>query len=123
TNSTISNNSAGSGSGGGIWISFGGTVRVRNTIIAQNTASTGPDAAGAFSSQGHNLIGRNSNNTGFTNGVNGDIVGTLSQVNALLAPLANNGGTVQTMSLKGGSPALDAGDNCVTDVTHCGDPS
>jgi hypothetical protein len=31
------------------------------------------------------------------------------------------GGTTQTMALRGGSPALDAGDNCVTQASHCGD--
>src|SRR5207248_1223141 len=74
-----------------------------------------------FSSQGHNLIGRatvgssggnNGDESGFTNGVNGDQVGTMtSPINALLGPLANNGGPTQTHLLLPGSPAINAGSN------------
>ena len=53
---------------------------------------------------------------GLTNGVNNNQVG-VSDVR--LAPLANNGGPTQTYALLAGSPALDAGSNCVTDNT-CG---
>jgi len=38
-----------------------------------------------------------------------------------LGPLQNNGGPTKTMALLAGSTALDAGDDCVTDVAHCGD--
>src|SRR5205814_792950 len=38
-----------------------------------------------------------------------------------LGPVANNGGPTQTMALLSGSVAIDAGDNCVTDVAHCSD--
>jgi hypothetical protein len=45
---------------------------VRNSIIAGN----GADTSGNFTSRGHNLIGFVGSGSGFTNGVNGDQVGT-----------------------------------------------
>lgn len=55
---------------------FSGAVNITNTIIAGNTtAFTAPDLAGAFASQGFNLIGNGTGSTGFTDGVNGDQVG------------------------------------------------
>jgi hypothetical protein len=118
-NSTISGNSA-STAGGGLHAS--GTVNVRNTIIAGNTSPSSPDVRNAFVSQGNNLIGASDGSTGFTNGVNNDKVGTVaSPLNALLAPLGNYGGPTQTFALLPGSPAIDAANNCVTDVAHCGD--
>ena len=134
-NSTISGNSA--GFGGGIFNDIGGftnltnstitnnlpqgifggnNVSVRNTIIAGN--GSGSDiSSGALTSLGNNLIG-NATGAGFTNGVNGDKVGTAaSPLNPQLGPLANNGGPTQTHALLSSSLALDAGNNCVVDNT------
>jgi hypothetical protein len=119
-NSTIVENNAQIGSG--IRSQVAGAARMRNTIVALNTEGTlGPDLLGAFVSDGHNLIGTNTDSTGFTNGVNGDIVGTSVPIDPRVGALADNGGPTQTRALLPGSPALDAGDNCVTDVLHCGD--
>ncbi|HEX3084514.1 MAG TPA: Calx-beta domain-containing protein, partial [Pyrinomonadaceae bacterium] len=79
-----------------------------------------------FISQGHNLIGAiDGTSSGFTAGTNnpnGDLVGTTaSPVIALLGSLASNGGPTQTLALLPGSLAINAGDNCVVDVSHCGD--
>jgi CSLREA domain-containing protein len=119
TNSTISGNST-SGApygGGGICNVDVGPVRLRNSIVALNTAPAGPDLVGPMTSQGHNLIGTNSGSTGFTPGINnanGDLVGTnAAPLNPLLGSLANNGGSTQTCALLPGSPGIDAGDNCV----------
>src|SRR5438128_9529297 len=119
TNSTLSGNSVsggGSNNGGGI-NNTGGTVNARNTIVAGNTASTaGPDVFGTFTSQGHNFIGKNDGSSGFTDGNNGDQVGTVaSPKDPKLGTLANNGGPTQTYLLLPGSPAINAGDNCVFD--------
>ncbi len=112
TNCTLSSNSA--TDGGGI-TRIGGTVNVRNTIIAGNSG-TKPDVNGIFVSQGHNLIGSSNGGSGFTNGVNNDKVGTAgSPLNAFLAALGNYGGPTQTHALLPGSPAINAGDNCVFD--------
>jgi hypothetical protein len=44
------------GRGGGLF-SAGGPVALQNTILAGNSAATGPDCAGPVTSWGHNLIG------------------------------------------------------------------
>ena len=119
TNSTLSGNSASGGNnlGGGVY-NDSGTVQSRNTIIAQNTAATGPDVDGALTSQGHNLIGNTSGAT--VTAATGDLFdAAAAPLN--LGPVANNGGPTQTMALLSGSVAIDAGDNCVTDVAHCSD--
>ena len=67
---------------------------------------------GVFVSLGHNLIGDGFGSTDFTDGVNGDIVGTSANpIDPKLGPLANNGGRTKTHALKAGSRAIDAGDN------------
>jgi len=59
----------------------------------------------------HNLFGQNNNAglVGFTPGAT-DIVPSVG-LNAILAPLANNGGPTQTHALPAGSPALDVAPN------------
>lgn len=113
TNCTITNNS-----GGGVLINSN-TVKVRNTIIAGN--GSGQDILSGFTSfgsSGNNLIGNGTGASGFTNGVNGDKVGTdVAPLNPRLGPLANNGGPTQTHTLLSASPALDAANNCVLDNT------
>ena len=65
---------------------------------------------GSFPSSGYNLIGQSDGNSGFTNGLNGDIVGsTVAPINPVLGPLGDNGGPTPTMALLHGSPGLDAG--------------
>jgi len=117
TNTTIVGNVA-SVSGNGIWNAS--TSSIRNTIIASNGSNgSGPDLAGSqYLSAGHNLIGNADGSTGFTNLLNGDQVGTtVNPRNALLGPLASNGGLTQTIALLPGSPAIDAADNCVLNNT------
>ncbi|MDQ5836998.1 MAG: hypothetical protein M3379_09490, partial [Acidobacteriota bacterium] len=112
--STISNNSASGGGGIQNTSSSSGTVSVRSSIVAGNTASSsnsGPDVAGQFASQGHNLVGKSDGSTGFANGTNGDIVGTASApVDAMLRPLGFYGGPTQTQMPRPTSPVIDAGD-------------
>ncbi len=114
-NVTISHNTGTNDSGGfrnapgaGPEMSF-----FRNTIIAQNTSSTGPDITGWSTSLGNNLIGNNSFSGGFSNGVNGDKV----NVNPLLSELLNNGGPTDTRLTNGTGPAINAGNGCVTTAT------
>jgi hypothetical protein len=89
-------------------------LSVRNTIVAGNTADTNPDAAGTLNSLGNNLIGISAGNNGVTNNVNGDKVGTGAPIDAKLGALQNNGGQTDTHALLAGSPAIDAGNSCVT---------
>src|SRR5207247_1765688 len=65
TNSTIANNTA-QGRGGGICNDTAGTVISRNSIIAGNTGSPGPDFYGVASSGGNNLIGSTAGSSGWT---------------------------------------------------------
>ncbi len=114
-NSTIARNTT-ANRGGGV---FNATVvRIRNTIIALNNGSIGPDFNTQITSLGHNLIGIDGGMTPAA----GDQIGTTgSPIDPLLGPLQNNGGLTQTLALLAGSPASDAGDNCVTEAAHCGD--
>jgi len=116
-NVTITGNTADSdgdstGDGGGL-LSEVSSVEVGNTIIAANDdaspGSGGPDCSGAFTSQGHNLIG---NNAGcpFTSAA-GDQVGTpATPIDPKLGVLADNGGLTPTHALLKGSLAIAAGD-------------
>jgi predicted outer membrane repeat protein len=112
-NATVTDNSA--FTGGGVFLPSGGDSKVRNSIIAGNLihlGGAGPDVSGAFTSAGHNLIGEVTGATGFTNGVNGDLVGTVvNPIDPMLGPLAFNGGPTRTHALLAGSPAIDHGDN------------
>jgi hypothetical protein len=121
-NSTLSGNAADAGPGGfsrGGGIYTTNTLSARNTIVAGNIATpSAPDTFGTFTSQGHNLIGDGTDGSGFA--ATGDQVGTsASPINALLAPLADNGGPTQTHALLAGSPAINGGDNCVTQNPGC----
>jgi hypothetical protein len=114
---TLSGNSAfasGNSYGGGIYGHHTGGTTVKNTIIAGNTAGSGPDVSGVFTSQGYNLIGKTDVfSIGFDAGnpnANQDIVGTSgSPIDPLLGPLAFNNGPTQTRTLLIGSPAIDTG--------------
>jgi hypothetical protein len=87
--------------GGGIYND--GRRQVRNTIIAGNTAPNYPDFTGDLGSLGHNIIGN-------TQGASGFDPTDLLNVDPLLGPLRDNGGPTQTMALRPGSQALNAGD-------------
>lgn len=117
-NVTITGNRA--GFGGGV-LRENGPMKFKNSIIAGNfllNGTTPDDISGDVdASSSFNLIGVGGSG-GLTNGVNNNQVGV---ADPRLGPLANNGGPTLTYSLLTNSPALDAGDNCVTEVTHCGD--
>ncbi len=109
TNCTITGNEAITHIGNGVFQSLfvSGITTVQNTIIAQNVG--GPDTSGSFNSLGNNLIGNADDSTGFHSG---DLKGnTATPLNAMLGPLAANGGPTMTHALLAGSPALDGGNN------------
>jgi hypothetical protein len=123
-NSTITHNLSTYFAGGGL-DNFDGSAYIRNSIIAANVGSAfgeirNCDVQGAgtnATSLGNNLIGATTHPT-FVNGVNGDIVGTpAAPVNPLLGALQDNGGATDTRALLAGSPALDAGNHCVLDLS------
>jgi hypothetical protein len=102
-NVTVAQNSAGRGSGlfNGI-----GTFRVTNTIVADNS---GGNCEGTITSGGHNLDTRD------TCGFSGP--GDISNMNAGLGPLQDNGGSTKTHALPNDSPALEAGDDAACEAT------
>jgi hypothetical protein len=116
------------GNGGGINASSG---VLRNTLIANNQHGNynppisinpgyGVDLYGNFSSQGNNLVGDNTISFGgFTlNQLPSDIVPPLySSTNAMLSSFDNHGGSTATVALLPGSPAIDAGDDTLTNTT------
>ncbi|RZM76631.1 two-partner secretion domain-containing protein [Leptolyngbya iicbica] len=99
TNATLSGNSA-TNNGGGI-NNDGGNVELVNSLIAINTAGTGPDFSGTVWSFGFNLIGNSA-------GVIGLVDSDLRDIDPRLGPLADNGGPTQTHALLPGSPAINA---------------
>jgi Ca2+-binding RTX toxin-like protein len=112
-NVTIVNNSATANGGGISNSSIFGPARLKNTIVARNTAATGADIDGSgFVSQGNNLIGDGGAVTVFVNGAGGNLVGsTGTEIDPLISPLQDNGGATLTHALLFGSPARDAGNN------------
>ncbi len=113
TSDTIARNSA--FNGGGIRIQ-GGTVNLRNTIIASNSGFVA-DVGGSIVSQGYNLVGSTFGSSGFG--------GTdLLNVNAQLGPLQYNGGSTQTVAPALNSSAVDAipAANCAVTTDQRGTP-
>ena len=95
--------------GGGIYSSA--PMRSNSSIIALNSAPTGPDftGAGGLQSTGYNIIGNNAD--AVISSQPTDQIGTpAAPIDPLLGPLANNGGLTLTHALQAGSPAIDHGD-------------
>jgi ribosomal protein L24 len=90
--------------GGGIY-NAGGTVTLRNSIVAGNLATvSGPDCYGSISSAAYNLIGSTSGCT-FTSST-----GDVTNVNPMMGELIGSPGY---HALPAGSPAIDAGNPAV----------
>ena len=106
TNCTFANNLC---SHGGAVAVIGGTVTVRNSILAMNTATGDtPDCFGPFISGGFNLVGDRTNSFGW--GAPGDLIGTSAgPINPMLGPLQDNGGYTWTMAPLNDSPVIDRG--------------
>ena len=114
TSSTIVHNSAlgeFGAFGGGIYGYSSAPTRTDSSIIALNSASTGPDftGGGGLQSNGYNIIGNNAD--AVISSQPTDQIGTpAAPVDPLLDPLADNGGPTLTHALQSGSPAIDHGD-------------
>ncbi len=100
-NCTITNNTATIFVGG---IRASSPVTLQNTIVAGNMADTDPDCGGMIVSAGYNLLG-NTTDCIFT-----PATGDLTNVDAQLGPLQDNGGATPTHALLSDSPAINAGD-------------
>jgi len=126
-NSTFSGNSSTNGIGGGIG-TYGGQLNIYNSTLSGNSAT--PWGGGIAVRTNGRLIYAN---TIIANSIGGDcaiVSGSLLITNTKnlvedgscssllsgdpnLSLLANNGGTIQTIALLAGSPAIDAGDDAV----------
>ncbi len=115
-NSTITNNLATSGSGGGLFNDALSDVYLESTIVAGNfkTDTTTPDDVdGPLNTDSQfNLIGVGDTLTGITTGNQGNQIGTAATpLDALLGALADNGGPTLTHLILPGSPAINKGSN------------
>jgi len=114
TNSTFFGNSAG-GDGGGVF-SSAGTVTIGNATFVDNLA--GAEGGGIYCPS-HLTVANSivADNWAYLYpNVRGSITGShnLMDVDPMLAPLGLYGGSTPTMPPLPGSPAIDAGDNAVT---------
>jgi hypothetical protein len=117
TNATVTGNLA--VDGGGIANLITGAVSGGSSVIAGNSAATGPDVSGDYSSgQGYSFVG-NTKDAGYgyiPN--NGDQFGTPTHpLDARLGRLGDNGGYTPTMNPAANSPLIDAGPP-PNDVNH-----
>ena len=117
-NVTVAGNAAATGGGLANVLPVGQSWELRNTIVANNSAASGPDiflgSVGAPISQGNNLIGKKDGSIPgpIATYAGSDFLGTIgSPLNPKLGPLQNNGGPTVTMALLPGSPAIDNGSN------------
>lgn len=94
--STIANNSA--SNGGGLYLSSPGSISIGNSIVADNA---GGNSNRTLTSLGYNL------DSGTSLGLNQ--ASDISNGDARLLALADNGGVTRTHALGAGSQALDAG--------------
>jgi CSLREA domain-containing protein len=116
SNSTITANTATTGTGGGIFRALS-TVTLKNTIVAGNSASTAPDIDGPVQSDGFNLI---QSTSGTTINQNMGAGPNITNQDAQLGPLTNNGGPTDTHALNPTSPAIDKGKNFATGMDQRG---
>jgi CSLREA domain-containing protein len=119
-NSTISGNSA--YHGGGVMCFDGSSVSMGGTILDGNISSGGygPDCANqvaTFNSLGYNMISDIS-----SGGCLFSAIGDQTDTDALLLPLADNGGPTLTHALHPLSPAIDAGNPSCTGTDQRGIP-
>jgi len=92
------NNSTISGNHYGIAGTYGYSVTLQNSIIANNS---GGNCGGTMTSNGYNLSSDGTCN--FTG------PGDMNDTHPKLGTFGNHGGPTQTISLREGSPAIDAG--------------
>jgi CSLREA domain-containing protein len=114
-NVTVANNTATGGGSGGLHKSTSTlNANIRNSIFANNTGSASPDVTGAISSQGNNIIRTVGTSTGW-------IATDLQNADPQISPVAGYFGSGfpyrLTHALYNSSPAINAGNNCVIDLT------
>jgi hypothetical protein len=109
-NSTIANNTAAL-YGGGIYCIPGNAFLLSSSIVANNIATFASDVSGTITYANQSLL----SNSAFATITNNN--GTLLNVDPLLSPLGSYGGPTQTMFILPTSPAKDAGNNTLNLAT------
>ena len=135
-NSTFSGNTAVGGAGGGLFIDSGATAFAYNTTFAdngpsesiakygeltlQNSIITSPGIDCVVALEDPEIISLGHNLSDDDTCIGLDAAGDQMEVDAMLAPLANNGGNTRTHALLEGSPAIDAAfdDACFGKLTQ-----
>ncbi|MGH9819338.1 MAG: choice-of-anchor Q domain-containing protein [Pyrinomonadaceae bacterium] len=112
-NSTVTNNTATENAQSIFNTADGLLVRILNTIIGNDNASSVTSLSGTFFSLGNNIVTDARGSTGFMNGVNDDQVSDNNAINPLLGDLIDNGGQTETRALLPESTAIDRGNNCI----------
>ncbi len=119
-NSTVHNNAT-SERGGGLFVedsSSNPAVTISNTIIAGNLAlQSGSDLfvdPDSLLTVNYSLLGVADGLPAITGNTGNHLGAEGNPLDPLLAPLADNGGSVQTHALLPGSPAIDAGNHALT---------
>ncbi|WP_339723364.1 choice-of-anchor Q domain-containing protein [uncultured Paraglaciecola sp.] len=113
TGSTITQNQSGQYGGGVMASDFNQSIILSSSVVATNTAPIYPEIAFGDITASYSLVGDNigdSNNTNITE--HRSAIGTVLQdINPMLSPLANNGGSTRTHAIQTGSPLIDAGND------------
>jgi hypothetical protein len=104
---SITHGSDGAAEGGGVWVNGSATAHLKNMLLANNVATSGPDYFGTAKSSDHDLVFHTAGSTGFGISGSGDVVGTDPHIDGLF----NNGGPTQTMAISNTSAAFNKGDN------------
>lgn len=104
-NSTFADNF---GSSSVIGAFTGTTVTLKNTIVSSTDGGPHPNC---LANTGSNIVD-GGHNLQFGGSVPPSCGASVSVADPLLAPLASNGGFSQTMALRAGSPAINAGNGC-----------
>ncbi|MFK7921083.1 MAG: choice-of-anchor Q domain-containing protein [Bacteroidia bacterium] len=98
--------------GGGIRVPTGGICLMQNSLVANNSGSSGDDVSmfsGAFISNGYNFIG-DTTGSSWIAASNDQLGNTAIPLDPLILSLASNGGFTETIALQVGSPCIDNAD-------------
>lgn len=109
TNTTITANTSGTNAGGFHKSITTNNANIRNSIIAGNSGPAS-DITNVINSMGNNLIGVVGTSTGW-------VASDLQNVPALLSPVGYYGGNGFSHAILVGSPAANAGQNCVKNLS------
>src|SRR5919106_1696258 len=104
---TVARNTAHAGGGGGLFAGPGGTLRLENSMVANNIdaspSNQRPDCLGPLVSGGYNFVENAAGCAGITG------AGDITALDPKLGPLLDNGGPTPTQAPAADSPLIDAG--------------